>query len=116
MRHSRKPSWRAAEAQDKHVEADFAATLEVDGAAGKRPADHALVEAELDLLLRVIVLIVQEHFRELDLTAKKLLGKVRAVVRAVVVGADDHDLALEALLAERECRRVAGSASADDDD
>src|SRR2546427_4549624 len=59
---------------------------------------------------------MKKHFWQLDLASKELFGEIGPVVGPILVGAEDHDLAIEALLAQRECRGVAGSPSTDDDD
>ena len=59
---------------------------------------------------------MKKHLCQLDLRAKELFREIGPVVRPILVGAEDHDLAIEALLAQRECRGVAGSAAPDDDD
>jgi hypothetical protein len=59
---------------------------------------------------------VEEHLGQLDLASEELLGKVRAIVWAIVVGADDHDLAVEASFPQCECGRIAGAAPSYDDD
>src|SRR5689334_1693487 len=92
----------------------MAARSEGELAVFDRSAGHARVEAQLDALLRVVLLRVQVHLRQLDLAAQKLLRQVGTVVRTVVVGAEDGHLAVEALLAQHERGRVAPAAAADD--
>jgi len=58
---------------------------------------------------------VKEDLWQLDLTAKELLGKVRAVVWPILVRADDLDVAVESLLAQRKSGSVTDSASTNDD-
>src|SRR6267143_344132 len=67
-------------------------------------------------MLLVLVLVMKKYLGQLNLAAQELFGKVWTVVRAVLVGADDRDVAVEAALAQRERRCVACSATAHDDD
>jgi hypothetical protein len=80
----------------------------------ERSARDPLLEAELDTLLRVSVLVVEVHLRHVDLAAQELLGEVGTVVGTVVVGAQDRDVAVESALAKRKRAGVPGATTADD--
>src|SRR5207302_472884 len=72
------------------------------------------LQPQLDPVLRVFAVVVEVDLGLLDLSSQELFGKVRTVVRAVGVGAQDQHLAVEPLLAETERRGVTGAASAHD--
>jgi len=116
MRNTRQPSRRAAQTEDQDVELDLAAAFERKGSVWHRATHHPLIQLELDAFLRVVGLIVKEDLGQLDLTTKELLGQIWTVVGPVVVRTDDHDLAVESFLAQREGGRVAGPASTNNDD
>jgi len=106
---------RATEAQDQEVEPNIAPARQVDLAPTQRPTRDTLVEAQLDPFLRIFSLVVEENLGRVDLATEKLFRQVGTVVRTVVVGTDDDDLAIETALAQSKRRRVSRSPAADDD-
>ena len=65
-------------------------------------------------MLGVEALVVHVNLLAPDLAAQVVLRQRRALVGALLLGADQHDAAVEALLAERLGSLGAGEARADD--
>ena len=76
--------------------------------------DDALAEAQLDLVVGVEARPVDEHRVPLRLAAQVLLGQRGLLVRALGLGADEHEAAVEAFLPQRVRRLGAGQAGIDD--
>ncbi len=105
-----------ARGQQQPVVAQPVAVVELDLARAEVERDGGAPEPQLELLLGVEALAAQEDPRAGGLAAQEVLGERRALVRALGLGADEHDAAVEALLAQRRGGGVAGEARADDDE
>jgi hypothetical protein len=100
--------------QQQTVEREPLAGVQRELAVVGIDVDDALAEAQLDLVVGVEARLVDEHRLPVGLPTQELLGEGRTLVRALGLGADEHNAAVEAILAQRLRRLGAGHAGADD--
>ena len=94
--------------------AEFAAVVEGDPRAARVQPGHRGVGDQLDVVVAVEGLGMDERLLPWGLPAQVVLGQRRALVGSLGLCADQHQPAVEALIAQRLRGAGAGEAGADD--
>ena len=105
--------WHAAGGQEEAVVAQAPVSFEQELAHAEVDARHPGRGQKVDLMLGVERVRVDVRLVA-DLPAQVLLGERRALVGPLGLVADQHQLTVESLLAQRLCRLGSGQAGADD--
>ena len=113
---NREPAGLCAGRQQQPVIAQPLTAAEHDLGRPRLDALDGRGGAQLDRPIRVEGLVVDIDLVEPGLAAQIVLRQRWALVRALRLGADQHDASVEALLAQLGGRRGAGQARADDDE
>ena len=106
--------WPGARGQEQAVIAEALAPVDDDLRCAHIDRAHRRRRAQLDVVLPVEALVVDEQLRALGLALEVVLRQSRSLIRAIGLGADQHDTAVEPFGAQRLGRLRPGQTGTDD--